>query len=90
MAAIPYLFSEIGRIFENKPTYALVLELMLFLSVIWLLLYKRNGSKRYSKEQEERIIDSFEPESLVPDTDAIHPLLRIDLVESRIGANVSL
>lgn len=88
MVAIPYLFDEIQRIFINTPLYAIVLEAFLLLSVIWLLLYKRNGRKRYSKEQEDDIIASYEPEPLVPDTDPNHPLLRTRLVESKVGKRV--
>lgn len=68
----------------------MVLEVLLFLSVIWLLLYKRNGRKRYTKEQEEDIISSYEPDPLVPETDPNHPLLRTRLVESRVGKRVTV
>lgn len=64
------------------------MEAFLLLSVIWLLLYKRNGRKRYSKEEEEKIISSYEPEPLVADTDPNHPLLRTHLVQSKVGKRV--
>ncbi|TMW49404.1 hypothetical protein DOY81_005548 [Sarcophaga bullata] len=88
MVAIPYLFDEIGRIFKNTPLYAVVLEAFLLLSVIWLLLYKRNGRKRYTKEEEEDIIAKYEPEPLVGNTDPNHPLLRTRFVQSRVGKRV--
>ncbi|XP_065368554.1 serine palmitoyltransferase 1 [Calliphora vicina] len=88
MVAIPYLFDEIQRIFTNTPLYAIVLEAFLLLSVIWLLLYKRNGRKRYSKEEEEEIIASYEPEPLVANTDPNHPLLRTHVVQSKVGKRV--
>ncbi|KAM7345178.1 serine palmitoyltransferase subunit I isoform 1-T2 [Cochliomyia hominivorax] len=88
MVPIPYLFDEIQRIFRNTPLYAIILEAFLLLSVIWLLLYKRNGRKRYTKEEEEAIISSFEPEPLVADTDPNHPLLKTHLVQSKVGKRV--
>lgn len=72
----------------QTPLYAVVLEAFLLLSVIWLLLYKRNGRKRYSKEEEEDIIAKYEPEPLVSDTDPNHPLLRTHLVQSKVGKRV--
>uniref|UniRef100_A0A1A9WIQ0 Serine palmitoyltransferase 1 n=1 Tax=Glossina brevipalpis TaxID=37001 RepID=A0A1A9WIQ0_9MUSC len=88
MVAIPYLFNEIERIFRNTPLYAIILEAFLLLSVIWLLLYKRNGRKQFTKEEEEELIANYEPEPLVPDTDPNHPLLHVRLVQSRVGKRV--
>ncbi|XP_037954504.1 serine palmitoyltransferase 1 [Teleopsis dalmanni] len=88
MVAIPYLFNEIGRIFQNTPLYVIILESLLLLSVIWLLFYKRNGRKRFTKEQEEDIIAGYEPEPLVSDTDPDHPLLHTRIVESKVGKYV--
>lgn len=51
-------------------------------------MYKRNGRKRYSKEEEEDIIAKYEPEPLVGNTDPNHPLLRTRLVQSRVGKRV--
>lgn len=66
------------------------MEAFLLLSVIWLLLYKRNGRKRFTKEEEEAIIANFEPEELVADTDPNHPLLRTRLVQSKVGKRVTV
>ncbi|XP_053965587.1 serine palmitoyltransferase 1 [Anastrepha ludens] len=89
MVAIPYLFNEIERIFQNTPLYVIVLEGFLLLSVIWLLLFKRNGrGKRYSKEEEEEIISKYEPEPLIAETDPDNPLLKTRLVQSKVGKRV--
>ncbi|XP_073848740.1 serine palmitoyltransferase subunit I [Musca autumnalis] len=88
MVATPYLFNEIERIFRNTPLYAIVLEAFLLLSVIWLLLYKRNGRHRFTKEEEDDIIDKYEPEPLVADTVPNHPLLRTRLVQSKVGKRI--
>lgn len=88
MVAIPYLFNEIERIFRNTPLYAITLEAFLLLSVIWLLLYKRNGRKHFTKEEEEELIANYEPEPLVPHTDPNHPLLHVRLVQSKVGKRV--
>ncbi|XP_005186549.2 serine palmitoyltransferase 1 [Musca domestica] len=88
MVATPYLFNEIERIFRNTPLYAIVLEAFLLLSVIWLLLYKRNGRQRFTKEQEDEIISKYEPEPLVADTLPNHPLLRTRLVQSKVGKRI--
>ncbi|ALC42120.1 Spt-I [Drosophila busckii] len=81
------LFNELGSIFRNTPTFALVLETLLLITVIWLLLHRRSG-KRLTKEQEDQLIEQYEPEPLVPDTDADHPLLRTRLVQSRVGKRI--
>uniref|UniRef100_A0A1L8EBN7 Serine palmitoyltransferase 1 n=1 Tax=Haematobia irritans TaxID=7368 RepID=A0A1L8EBN7_HAEIR len=88
MVATPYLFNEIEKIFKNTPLYAIVLEAFLLLSVIWLLLYKRNGRKCYTKEEEDEIISKYAPEPLVCDTDPNHPLLRTRLVQSKVGKRI--
>ncbi|KAI9582976.1 hypothetical protein GQX74_012193 [Glossina fuscipes] len=88
MVAIPYLFNEIERIFRNTPLYAITLEAFLLLSVIWLLLHKRNGRKHFTKEEEEELIANYEPEPLVPHTDPNHPLLHVRLVQSKVGKRV--
>ncbi|CAD7012066.1 unnamed protein product [Ceratitis capitata] len=89
MVAIPYLFNEIERIFQNTPLYVIVLEGFLLLSVIWLLFVKRNGrGKRFSREEEEAIIANYEPEPLVANTNPNHPLLKTHLVQSKVGKRV--
>lgn len=89
MVAIPYLFNEIERIFQNTPLYVIVLEAFLLLSVIWLLLFKRNGrGKRYTKIEEEEIISKYEPEPLIAETAPNHPLLQTRLVQSKVGKRV--
>ncbi|XP_030375354.1 serine palmitoyltransferase 1 [Scaptodrosophila lebanonensis] len=83
------LFNEIGSIFLNTPTFALVLEALLLLSVIWLVLHKRgSGRRRYTKEEEDYLIEQYEPEPLVTETDPGHPLLRKRLVQSRVGKQI--
>lgn len=75
----------------QTPTFALVLETLLLITVIWLLLQRRGGGRRgqrLSKEQEDLIIEKYEPEPLVPDTDPEHPLLRTRLVQSRVGKRI--
>ncbi|TDG41287.1 hypothetical protein AWZ03_012284 [Drosophila navojoa] len=81
------LFNELGSIFRNTPTYALVLETLLLITVIALLLHKRGG-RGLSKEQQESLIEQYEPEPLVADTDPDHPLLHTRLVESRVGKRI--
>ncbi|XP_034478984.1 serine palmitoyltransferase 1 [Drosophila innubila] len=81
------LFNEIGTIFRNTPTFALVLETLLLITVVWLLLYKRGG-RRLTKEQQEYLIEQYEPEPLVPDTDPDHPLLRTRFVQSKVGKRI--
>ncbi|KAH8403736.1 hypothetical protein KR215_001847 [Drosophila sulfurigaster] len=81
------LFNEIGSIFRNTPTFALVLETLLLITVVWLLLHKRGG-RRLTKEQQEYLIDQYEPEPLVGETDPEHPLLRTRLVQSKVGKRV--
>ncbi|XP_011191637.1 serine palmitoyltransferase 1 [Zeugodacus cucurbitae] len=89
MVAIPYLFNEIERIFQNTPLYVIVLEAFLLLSVIWLLLFKRNGrGRRYTKAEEEEIIAKYEPEPLIAETDPNHQLLQTRLVQSKVGKRV--
>lgn len=56
--------------------------------MIWLLLYKRNGRQRFTKEQEDEIISKYEPEPLVADTLPNHPLLRTRLVQSKVGKRI--
>lgn len=75
-------------IFFQTPLYAITLEAFLLLSVIWLLLYKRNGRKHFTKEEEEELIANYEPEPLVPHTDPNHPLLHVRLVQSKVGKRV--
>ncbi|KAL7736374.1 hypothetical protein ACLKA6_014841 [Drosophila palustris] len=81
------LFNEIGTIFRNTPTFALVLETLLLITVVWLLLHKRGG-RRLTKEQQEYLIEQYEPEPLVADTDPDHPLLRTRLVQSKVGKRI--
>lgn len=81
------LFNEIGTIFRNTPTFALVLETLLLITVVWLLLYKRGG-RRLTKEQQEYLIEQYEPEPLVGDTDPDHPLLRTHIVQSKVGKRI--
>ncbi|EDW61038.1 serine palmitoyltransferase 1 [Drosophila virilis] len=81
------LFNEIGSIFRNTPTFALVLETLLLITVIWLLLHRRGG-RRLTKEQQDYLIEQYEPEPLVGDTDPDHPLLRTRLVQSRVGKRI--
>ncbi|KAH8299773.1 hypothetical protein KR044_005784 [Drosophila immigrans] len=83
------LFNEIGTIFRNTPTFALVLETLLLITVVWLLLHKRGG-RRLTKEQQEYLIEQYQPEPLVGDTDPKHPLLRTRLVQSKVGKRVVL
>ncbi|XP_055854973.1 serine palmitoyltransferase 1 isoform X2 [Episyrphus balteatus] len=85
MAGAPYILNEIDRIIRNTPLYALVLEAFLLLSVIWLILYKRNGRKRYTSEEEEALILSFEPEALVAEVDKNHPALKPRMVSGKVG-----
>ncbi|EDW02122.1 serine palmitoyltransferase 1 [Drosophila grimshawi] len=84
------LFHEIGSIFRNTPTFALVLETLLLIAVIWLVLHRRGGGKRrpLSKEQQDYLVEQYEPEPLVPDTDPNHPLLRTRLVQSKVGKRI--
>ncbi|KAH8372587.1 hypothetical protein KR009_000147 [Drosophila setifemur] len=86
------LFAEIGSIFRSTPTFALILETFLLISVIWLLLHRRSGGRRrrLTKEEEERIIGSYEPEPLVGDTEPEHPLLRTRIVQSRVGKHIKV
>ncbi|XP_067626375.1 serine palmitoyltransferase 1 isoform X2 [Eurosta solidaginis] len=89
MVAIPYLFNEIDRIFQNTPVYVIILEAFLLLSVIWLLLFKRNGrGKRYSKEEEDEIIARYQPEPLTAETDQNNLLLQTHLVHSKVGKHI--
>ncbi|KAH8413709.1 hypothetical protein KR222_004353 [Zaprionus bogoriensis] len=82
------LFNELGSIFRSTPTYALVLQSLLLITVVWLLLHRRGRGKRLSKEQEEYLIAQYQPEPLVEDTDPQHPLLRTRLVQSRVGKRI--
>ncbi|KAH8290789.1 hypothetical protein KR054_005976 [Drosophila jambulina] len=88
------LFNEIGSIFRNTPTYALVLETLLLIAVIWLLLHRRgsgNGRRRrLTKEEEDHIIANYTPEPLVADTDPNHPLLRTRIVQSKVGKRITV
>ncbi|XP_023167349.2 serine palmitoyltransferase 1 [Drosophila hydei] len=81
------LFNEIGSIFRNTPTYALVLEALLLITVLGLLLHKRGG-RGLSKEQQDYLIERYEPEPLVADTDPDHPLLHTRLVQSKVGKRI--
>ncbi|KAH8369534.1 hypothetical protein KR093_000025 [Drosophila rubida] len=81
------LFNEIGSIFRNTPTFALVLETLLLITVVWLLLHRRGG-RRLTKEQQDYLIEQYQPEPLVGDTDPDHPLLRTRLVQSKVGKRV--
>jgi len=92
MVAVPYIFNEIGRIYQNTPLYALVLEICLLLSIFWLVLYKRNNGrlKKYTKEEEDRIIASYEPEPLIPETSPNNPLLKVRLVQSKVGKRLTI
>lgn len=71
----------------QTPTFALVLETLLLITVIWLLLHRRGG-RRLTKEQQDYLIEQYEPEPLVADTDPDHPLLRTRLVQSRVGKRI--
>ncbi|KAH8253467.1 hypothetical protein KR032_005662 [Drosophila birchii] len=88
------LFNEIGSIFRNTPTYALVLETLLLIAVIWLLLHRRGAGsgrrRRLTKEEEDQIIANYTPEPLVADTDPNHPLLRTRIVQSRVGKRIQV
>ncbi|XP_041449079.1 serine palmitoyltransferase 1 [Drosophila obscura] len=90
--AVIQLFNEIGTIFRNTPTFAIVLEIFLLITVIWLLLHKRGGGRRrrFTKEEEDFIIENYEPEPLVGDTDPNHPLLRTRLVASKVGKRINV
>ncbi|XP_017027839.1 serine palmitoyltransferase 1 [Drosophila kikkawai] len=88
------LFNEIGSIFRNTPTYALVLETLLLIAVIWLLLHRRGAGnsrrRRLTKEEEDQIIADYTPEPLVADTDPNHPLLRTRIVQSKVGKRITV
>ncbi|EDW74422.1 uncharacterized protein Dwil_GK21908, isoform B [Drosophila willistoni] len=85
------LINEIGGIFRNTPTFALVLESFLLVTVVWLLLHKRGGGRRrFTKEQEDYLIEKYEPEVLVPDTDPEHPLLHNHVVQSVAGKHIKV
>ncbi|XP_017148934.1 serine palmitoyltransferase 1 [Drosophila miranda] len=90
--AVIQLFNEIGTIFRNTPTFALVLEIFLLITVIWLLLHKRGGGRRrrFTKEEEDFLIENYEPEPLVGETDPDHPLLRTRLVASKVGKRINV
>lgn len=76
----------------QTPTFALVLETLLLITVIWLLLHRRGGCRRrqLTKEEEDRIIADYEPEPLVADTDPNHPLLHTRVVQSRVGKRIQV
>lgn len=76
--------------FKQTPLYTIVLEALLLLSVIWLIFYKRNGRKRYTKTEEDEIIANYNPEPLVDEVDPNHPFLRTRLVNSKIGKRVTV
>ncbi|XP_039484229.1 serine palmitoyltransferase 1 [Drosophila santomea] len=86
------LFNEIGSIFRNTPTFALVLETLLVITVVWLLLHRRGGGRRrqLTKEEEDRIIADYEPEPLVAETDPNHPLLHTRVVQSKVGKRIKV
>ncbi|XP_034654085.1 serine palmitoyltransferase 1 [Drosophila subobscura] len=90
--AVIQLFNEIGTIFRNTPTFALVLEIFLLITVIWLLLHKRGGGRRrrFTKEEEDSIIENYEPEPLVGESDPNHPLLRTRMVTSKVGKRINV
>ncbi|SPP73408.1 serine palmitoyltransferase 1 [Drosophila guanche] len=90
--AVIQLFNEIGTIFRNTPTFAIVLEIFLLITVIWLLLHKRGGGRRrrFTKEEEDSIIENYEPEPLVGETDPNHPLLRTRMVTSKVGKRINV
>ncbi|XP_020802305.1 serine palmitoyltransferase 1 [Drosophila serrata] len=88
------LFNEIGSIFRNTPTYALVLETLLLITVVWLLLHRRGAGsgrrRRLTQEEEDQIIANYTPEPLVADTDPNHPLLRTRIVQSKVGKRIKV
>lgn len=85
MASAPYILNEIDTIIRNTPVYTLALEAFFLLWVIWLIFYKQSGRKHYTPEEEETIINSFEPEELVAEVDRNHPALNPRLVSGKVG-----
>lgn len=77
--------------FPQAPFYTVVLEVLLLISVVWVIFYNnKNKRKRYTPEQEEEIIAKWQPEPLVGDTPADHPALFPRIVEGRVGKRINV
>lgn len=74
----------------QTPTYAIALESLLLVSLIWLFIHKRQVRLHYKKAEEELVIAGYTPEPLVAETDPNHPLLKTRLVQSKVGKYITV
>ncbi|BFG05680.1 serine palmitoyltransferase 1 [Drosophila madeirensis] len=59
---------------------------------IGTIFRNRGGGRRrrFTKEEEDSIIENYEPEPLVGETDPNHPLLRTRVVTSKVGKRINV
>jgi len=90
--AVPYIFTEIYGIFKNSPPFAIYIELILLLGVIWLIFHTSSDrrSRKLSPEEEQKILDAWEPEPLVANVPDNDPALKLKTVTGRIGKRINV
>lgn len=74
----------------QTPTYAIALESLLLVSLIWFIIHKRQIRLHYTKDEEELAIATYTPEPLVAETDPNHPLLKTRLIQSKVGKYITV
>lgn len=60
-------------------------------TVIWLVFHKRSSGKRkYTFEEEEDIINNYQPEPLVEDIEIDEADLKCNVVSGKVGKRISV
>uniref|UniRef100_A0A1B0CLP9 Serine palmitoyltransferase 1 n=1 Tax=Lutzomyia longipalpis TaxID=7200 RepID=A0A1B0CLP9_LUTLO len=93
MVNMPYIFYEILDIFHKASFFALSLQAVLVILVIWLILHKNKNNektKNLTAQEKADLIANWNPEPLVGDTPLDHPSLSPRLVTSRVGKRITV
>ena len=77
---------------QHAPFYHLSLELVLVLSVLWLVCFRkpRPIERKLTEKEKQDLIDDWQPEPLVPAVDPNHPALNVRVLDGIVGKTVNI
>lgn len=73
------------RFLPQAPAYVIFLEVLLLLTVIWIIIHKQSNGKNLTAEQKREIIANWKPEPLVGEVPDDHPALKTRIVDGPVG-----
>lgn len=80
--------------FFQAPGYALLIEIGLLVSVLWMVFLKyskgKDNRRKYTREEEDEMVKNFSPEPLVADVPEDHPSLSPRIVHGRVGKRINV